>query len=154
MKKRKINIILNLIIIVCAIGVILLGIYLGFHVTGNDEKLNDILISVYNILPIKGYKNKVITEENYQEIMDNMKEELSEDEAYYASYSLMYYMFQDGISEVFISTQNQENYDEKAMYSRIYGKTINQLIKEGKELMQQENITIEQYKQNLNSLEE
>lgn len=154
MKKRKINIILNLIIIVCAIGVILLGIYLGFHVTGNDEKLNDILISMYNILPIKGYKNKVITEENYQEIMDNMKEELSEDEAYYASYSLMYYMFQDGISEVFISTQNQENYDEKAMYSRIYGKTINQLIKEGKELMQQENITIEQYKQNLNSLEE
>lgn len=39
--------------------------------------------------------------------------------------------------------------DESAMYASIYGKTVQQLIDEGKQLMEENNITLDQYKQNL-----
>lgn len=152
MKKKGLKIVLDLFIVVCSILVIIVGVDVGLSLTGNDDKKKELYSVIQDILPIKNYKNIIITEENYDEIMEQMKEELNkEDEVYYASYSMMYYMIQDGMTEVFSNLDN-ENYNEKAVYSRIYGKTMNQLIDEGKLLMKQENITLEQYKKNLDEL--
>ena len=59
----------------------------------------------------------------------------------------MYYMVKDGLSSATLSEEQQQ----EAMYSRIYGKTINQLISEGKKLMADNNTTVNDYKQTLKS---
>ena len=152
--KKVLNIVFNLFVAVCSVLVILIGIDLGFSLTGNEEEKVEFYSAIQKILPIKNYKNMIITEENYDEIMEHMKEELDkEDEVYYATYAMTYYMMQDGLTEAF-SNLGDESFNESAMYSRIYGKTMKQLINEGKQLMKQENITLEQYKKSLDSFSE
>lgn len=86
-------------------------------------------------------KNKVLTADNYEKVMSEWKEVLGEndkDEVYYFTYSNMYYLISDGVSSMFNTNTNQN--------SKIYGKTIKQLIKEGKKLMEEHEITIEEFK--------
>ncbi len=58
-------------------------------------------------------------------------------------------MMKDGIFSAF-----SEEYDESAMYVNIYGKTIQDLINEGKELMKENESTIDEFKENLENLED
>lgn len=96
----------------------------------------------------KTIKDEVITADNYDEIMDKIEQELKKDEElYYLSYSLMYYITKDGLASAFTNPD-----DESAMYVNIYGKTVKQLIEEGKQLMIDNNITIEEYKQQIKTL--
>lgn len=96
----------------------------------------------------KTIKDEVITADNYDEIMDKIEQELKKDEElYYLSYSLMYYITKDGLASAFTNPD-----DESAMYVNIYGKTVKQLIEEGKQLMIDNNITIEEYKQQIETL--
>ena len=111
--------------------------------------LNKDAISTISGIFQPSIKNETITAENYEEIMDRIEKEFSKDdeELYYLSYSMMYYILNDGISSAFSNTT-----DENAMYANIYGKTVGQLIEEGKQLMEENNITIEQYKENIENL--
>lgn len=153
MKKKLLNRILSLVIIMCTICVIVLAVDIGLSVTGNTELKEKITGKIYKINPIKTYKNTVITEENYNEVLNEVKENAkNEDEVYYAMYSMLNYIAEDGLKAAFANIGTENEYDEKAMYSRIYGKTIGQLINEGKDLMKQNNITVEQYKKNLEEL--
>ena len=43
------------------IGVIVLGIDLGFRYTGNEEQLNLIIAKINNALPFNSFKNTIIT---------------------------------------------------------------------------------------------
>ena len=63
----------------------------------------------------------------------------------------MYYIIKDGFSSA-VDLSLTESQQKEIMYSKIYGKTINQLISEGKKLMQDNNISIDEYKKSLNSL--
>ena len=101
----------------------------------------------YFIKNSKNIKNETITAENYEEIMDRIEKELkNEDDKYYLSYSVMYYIMKDGISSVF---SGNENASTSLMYTNIYGKTIKQLIDEGKQLMKDNNVTLDEYKSQL-----
>ena len=92
--------------------------------------------------------NETITEENFDELTEEIASELGEtDELYYFSYATMYYMMVDGFSSAF-----SEEDVETAMYANIYGKTAEDLISEGKELMQENDITIDEWKANLEDL--
>lgn len=135
LKHTGLYIVLSLFVIALAI---LIGIILALQAQG---KLN------INS-PWDNYKNKTITAENYENIMNEVEEKMKDnDELYYLTYSTLYYIMQDGLSEAFSSSE----YDEEAMYKRIYGKTVQQLIDEGKQLMQDNGITLEEYKQQLNN---
>lgn len=94
-------------------------------------------------------EKEVITAENQEEIVDKVEEEFGSDDdrVYYLAYSMMYYMFRDGLSSAF-----SNNTDENAMYENIYGKTVGQLIDEGKQLMEENNITVEEYKESIKDL--
>lgn len=98
---------------------------------------------------LSNIRKETITAENYEEIFNRISEELKDtDDIYYLSYSVMYYMMKDGIS----STLNG-NEDENAMYVNIYEKTVQQLIDEGKQLMIDNNVSIEEFKENIKDLE-
>lgn len=99
-------------------------------------------------LPWNNYKTKTITAENYDEIMDEVGEKMKDDDnLYYASYSILYYITQDGMAQAF-----NGDYNEQEMYKRIYGKNIKKLIEEGKQLMKDNNVTLEEYKKSLDDL--
>jgi hypothetical protein len=97
----------------------------------------------------KSIKNETITAENYEEMMNKIDAEFNEndEELYYLTYSMMYYMVQDGLSSALTNST-----DDSAMYTSIYGKTVQQLIDEGKTLMKENNVTLEQYKESINEL--
>lgn len=98
----------------------------------------------------KSIRNETITADNYQEVMDKIENNMKEDEdLYYLSYSIMCYMFEDGFASVFTNPD-----DETAMYKRIYGKTVQQLIDEGKQLMKDNDMTIEKFKKSLEDTNE
>ena len=90
-------------------------------------------------------ENTKLTKENYEELSNKYAEKNKDnDNLYYYSYAVLYYTMKDGLNNLSKTSKNEE-----IIYKNIYGKTINQLIKEGKELMKQNNITIEKYKENL-----
>ena len=96
----------------------------------------------------KSIKNEVITAENYEEVTKKFQEEVGEsDELYYVGYAMFYYMMKDGMAAAF-----EPNADESAVYANIYGKTMKQLIEEGKQLMKDNNVTIEQFKQGMQDM--
>ena len=148
-KNIVINIILNLFITICVICVIFLGIDLGFRFTGNEEKLNEIIAKINNALPFNNFKNTIITAENYEEISNQLADNLKEDELYYYTYATVYYMAQDGFSNLLALAE-----DESLMYQNIYNKTVKQLINEGISLMKENNITWEEYKSSLENFVE
>lgn len=136
---KKSNTLLYVIILIIVIVLLGLGIY--FVLDHESINTNGGIFS-------KSIKEETITEENYQEMMDKIEEEMKDDEElYYLSYSMMYYMIQDGVSSAFTNPD-----DENAMYVNIYGKTVQELIDEGKQLMKDNGVTIEEYKQGLENL--
>ncbi len=129
--------------------------------SNNENKKNNkllyiiVVISViavigiaYIIIGKNGIKNKKITAENYKEIVSEVGNKMKDkDELYYFTYSITYYMMKDGLASAFGAQE-----DESSMYVNIYGKTVNQLIKEGKKFMDENNMTIEQYKDKIQNL--
>ena len=90
-------------------------------------------------------KKKTITAENYSEIIEEIESKLKDDdELYYLSYSVMYHIMKDGLSA---SVSGKE--DESSSFVNIYGKTVRELIEEGRKLMKEENNTIEKFKKTI-----
>ena len=92
-----------------------------------------------------GIRKETFTEENYQELMNRIGEELKDsDDLYYISYSAIYYMTKDGLSSALAG-----NNDEKEMYKSFFGKTVQDMINEGKNLMKENNVSIDEYKKQI-----
>ena len=99
-------------------------------------------LAVYYILEESDIKNKEITAENINEILEVIEKRAKKDEElYYVNYAMMYHIMQNGIAD-----QNANQKDKNEIYKNIYGKTVKELINEGKELMQKNDITLEQFK--------
>lgn len=93
-------------------------------------------------------REEVITAENYEKVTEDLERQLGEaDDLYYYAYACMYYMMKDGFSEEYMNSQ-----DESIMYKNIYNKTVQQLMDEGKKLMEENDVTIEQWKQQVENL--
>ena len=94
-------------------------------------------------------KSEVITADNYDEIIARIDKELEgQDDLYYLSYSVMYHIMQDSMTSA-LSEEGEANKNE--IYASVYGKSVQELIDEGKELMRKNNVTIEQFKEELNN---
>lgn len=136
MLKKRIYIVIILIFAFC------IGGYFLFCRNGNS-----IFTSTSNISDNKNIKKEKITSENYEEISNRVSKELGDvNDTYYFSYACMYYIMKDGFTKEYMTTQ-----DESLLYKNIYNKTVQELINEGQQLMKDNNITIEEYKQNLNN---
>ncbi|MCI8621323.1 MAG: hypothetical protein HFJ50_06335 [Clostridia bacterium] len=93
-------------------------------------------------------KKEIITAENYDEIIAKLDKELEgQDDLYYISYSVMYHIMQDGMASALEDEENQN-----AIYASIYGKSVQELIDEGKDMMQKNGVTVEQFKTELNKV--
>ena len=99
---------------------------------------------IFAVLYFTDYKRTKLTAENFESVMDEASNELDEDERAYLAYSGRYYMISDGLSNL---------NDEDAAYQNIYDKTVQDLIDEGKDLMEEEGITPEEFTESLTDLE-
>lgn len=104
------------------------------------------------------YLDTTLSSENYDEMINefnkNMKKDEEpgyKDEYYYFNYAFNSHMFDDAASTV---TQNpEENTTIPAQFKYIYGKTINDVIDEGKKLMEEKHFSLSDYVNYLNSLQ-
>lgn len=140
MKKKSTVIYIIIAIVVLAI----IGVSLYF-VLNRDTK-NDTQSTTENSI-----RSEIITAENYEELMNKAEQEFSTDdeEIYYLSYSVMYYIMTDGMQAAMAGSE-----DESEMYVNIYGKTVQQLIDEGKQLMEENDVSLDEYKSKINDLNE
>ncbi|MCI9038423.1 MAG: hypothetical protein HFJ29_00845 [Clostridia bacterium] len=124
---------ISLIILVIIVAVIICGVILIFNKTNNDSGNSSNSNNSSQL-------NTVITADNYNTIGNIFNE--NQDELYYFTYACLYYSFTERL------TTGQ---DENTAMQKIYGKTVQQLVNEGKELMKKDNITVEEYKKKLNN---
>ena len=91
--------------------------------------------------------NTVVSEDNYETISTEVAEKYGDsDETYYFSYACSYYIISDGFTTEYLSTQ-----DESLLYQNIYGKTVGELIENGKDLMEENDITVDEWKETIAS---
>lgn len=138
-QNEKNNTLLYVIIVFIIIALLGVGAYFVLnHETANTN----------GGISSKSIREETLTAENYEEMMDKIEKEMKEDEElYYLGYSITYYMVQDGLASAL-----KGNSDESAMYVNIYGKTVKQLIDEGKQLMKDNDMTIEKFKQEIENM--
>ena len=104
-----------------------------------------IVTVVYFVNNNSSIKNTVVTEDNYEELSEQVGDELEEDEAYYYLYACMYYVMTDGLSEEYLSSDG----DESIAYQNIYGKTVGELVEEGEDLIEENDITVDEWKETM-----
>ena len=91
------------------------------------------------------FKKQIVSQENYEEILNKIIDKLGDtDETYYYTYACIYHVAQAGFTNEYL-----QNKDESLLYKDVIGKTVQQLIDEGKQLMEEKNVTVESYKQQL-----
>ena len=125
MKLKKQNGAVNILVVIIIIAVVAIVVYL----INNNSSI----------------KNTVVTEDNYEELSEQVGDELEEDEAYYYLYACMYYVMTDGLSEEYLSSDG----DESIAYQNIYGKTVGELVEEGEDLMEENDITVDEWKETM-----
>lgn len=115
---------------------------------GTSSSDNPISKITQSVIPTE---NKTLTSENAEALLKDYSDKNKDtDDFYYFSYAVLYNAFKNGI--VSMSNTNSTNTDDSVYYKNIYGKTIKELIEEGKTLMKQNNVTVEQYKKSLEDL--
>lgn len=138
-KGSKIALYVVIAIVIIAVLVVL-GIFL---LKGNKESGNSAL------------KQETITAENYDEVVNKVQEELQgKDDSYYFIYATMYYIMQDTMATTEGEGEGEvvAEPDENAMYVSIYGKTVQQLIDDGKRLMEEDSVSFEEFKQQIDDI--
>lgn len=91
-------------------------------------------------------REKIITQENYEEITNQITEELGDsDDAYYFTFACITYMSEAGLTDKYFQSR-----DDSMLYEKIYNKTVNQLIEDGKQLMSESETTIDDFKRQIN----
>lgn len=126
MENIKNNKGISLLALIIIIVVILCGILIFKSINSNNGITNNSKL------------NTVVTADNYNTIGNIFNE--NDDNLYYFTYACLYYSLTERLTT---------GIDENTAMQKIYGKTVQQLVNEGKQLMQDYNMTVEQYKQQL-----
>lgn len=130
MKKKKSKKIIAIIITLIVVAILIIGGYFIF------------------VKKVGNVRNKLITAENYNQITEQVTEELTDsDDAYYFIYACITYMSEAGLTEEYLYNQN-----DNILFKEIYNKTVNQLIEEGKTMMEENDVTLEQFKQQVEAI--
>lgn len=144
-KNKKSIVWVSVIILIIVIIAIIAVIFLVQKPNSSDSVNSGNIFSF-----LDNIKKETVNADTYEDILSRISAELdNEDELYYFSYSVMYYITRDGMSAAFTNPD-----DENAMYVNIYGKTVGQLLDEGKELMKQNDMTVEKFKESLKTASE
>ena len=116
-----------------------------------------VIIKATNAYKPTSYLDVALTSENYDEMVNKFNKEMKKenepgykDEYYYFNYAFNSHMFDDAASTV--SQNPEENTTIPAQYKYIYGKTIHNVIDEGKKLMEEKHFSLSDYIDYLNSL--
>ena len=116
-----------------------------------------VIIKATNAYKPKSYLDVALSSENYDEMISKFNKEMKKenetgykDEYYYFNYAFNSHMFDDAASTV--SQNPEENTTIPAQYKYIYGKTIHNVIDEGKKLMEEKHFSLSDYIDYLNSL--
>lgn len=135
MKKLKncqgVSLIILIIIVAIILCVIL--IFKNMNSSNSDNSGSNSSTSINS-----NKLNTIVTADNYNTIGNMFNE--NQDELYYFTYACLYYSFTERLTT---------GIDEATAMQKIYGKTVQQLVDEGKQLMKDNNITVEQYKKQL-----
>lgn len=136
-EKGKVNIAIFVVAAVIVILLVCIGLFIF---------LNRNIAEPSNAGVTSSIRDEVITAENFDEMTDKIDRELDQngDDIYYISYAVVYYMTQDSIAA---AARNEDV--EGDIYTSIYGKTVQTLIDEGKTLMEENEVSLEQYKQTI-----
>lgn len=112
------------------------GLCLGIYIRTNENPV-DYITSYLHI----GIENKELTKENIEKTMNEFskKKGKESDEVYYLSYNYLKNVFKNMLTS-------------SDIYSKMYGKTINELIKEAKEDMERDGTNLEEFKKSLKEL--
>lgn len=112
------------------------GLCLGIYIRTNENPV-DYITSYLHI----GIENKELTKENIEETINEFskKKGKESDEVYYLSYNYLKNVFKNMLTS-------------SDPYSKMYGKTINELIKEAKEDMERDGTNLEEFKKSLKEL--
>ncbi len=87
-------------------------------------------------------RNRLITKENYTKITEQVTEQLKDsDDAYYFIYACINYMSKSGLTEEYLNSK-----DDDLLYKDIYNKTVQNLINEGKTMLDKDGRTLEEFK--------
>lgn len=123
---------ISLITLIIIVAIILCGVIIFNKMNSNNSSSSN------NSSGNSSKLNTVVTADNYNTIGNIFND--NEDELYYFTYACLYYSFTERITT---------GVDENTAMQKIYGKTVKQLVDEGKQLMQDNNITVEQYRKQL-----
>ena len=126
-EKGKVSAVLIIVISVIVVLLICIGAFI-FLSKNNAEPSN---AGVSNDI-----RNEVITAENFDEMTDKIDREFDQDS--------------DDIYYISISAAARDEDTEGDIYTSIYGKTVQTLIDEGKTLMEENEVSLEQYKESIN----
>lgn len=120
-----------IIFIILAVGICVIA-FIAFGRYGDNKEGSS---GITQQISGTAIENKKLTKENIEETMTEYsnKKGKESDEVYYLSYKYLRNALQD-----LTSTEDP--------YSKMYGMTINEIIKEAKEDMEREGITIEDFK--------
>lgn len=92
-------------------------------------------------------RSQVFSAENFEELMNEISVELhGTDDIYYLGYAIMYNAMKEGFASAMVGGEPEE-----AMYESIYGRRVQDLINEGKDLMRKNDVTIEEFKEQVES---
>jgi len=90
-------------------------------------------------------ENVTLTKENIEETLEKYSEMKKDtDDLAYVGYALAYHTTIGYMSNIF-----NFGASEDVIYANIYGKSINDLKKEGKELMEDNNVTLDDFKKSM-----
>ncbi|MCI9178026.1 MAG: hypothetical protein HFJ28_05660 [Clostridia bacterium] len=96
-----------------------------------------------NANAVNSLKQETVSAENYEDLLKKVDEKMpGQDDAYYFAYANIYYIMESAMTAT----------NEEEIYTKIYGKTVQQLIDEGKQIAKDNNVTLEQIKEQIDEL--
>lgn len=150
MSKKKIILAILVILIIIVIGTILFMKKSDTITTNNnvsEASSNNITKDIVNNEDNneKTLRDQIITADNFEKITEKIQSgealDYNEDDFFYYTYATLSYSvkaMKQGITDT-----------DKIYENNIYGKTLQQIIDEGKQFMKDENTTVEKFKSSL-----
>ena len=129
-KKKSSKVVVYVIIAIFVVVALIVGGF--FLLKGQGDKI----------------RQETITAENFETVMNKLETSMqSEDDLYYFTYAATYYIVRDAMTAAAAGKT-----DESEMYVNIYGKTVQQLMDDGRRIAEENNLSLEQVKEQIDEL--
>ena len=128
--KKNSKVVVYVIIAIVVVAALIVGGF--FLLKGQGDKI----------------KQETITAENFETVVNKLETSMqAEDDLYYFTYAVTYHIMEDAMKAA-----AEGKTDESEMYVNIYGRTVQELMDDGKRIAEENNLTIDQVKQQIDQL--